>query len=503
MSTLNPVSPASTALAPVSSHRLPDTDVPSDFDVMMRMAEQLASADKFLPDELAGKPGNVLALMLRARALNVPFAVACDELYIQRKGGKISQSARLVRALARRAGHRFYTLESDSNHCVLLVQLAGEKSPRRVEFTMQDAHRMGLTNPEGNNKGGQWDKQPANMLYARCTTRAVTRYCPEVILGMGSDFLNEEMPDDQDGSLREPDDVIAAFREEDRKLVEQVLLAAQDTDHLDDGKEREEILLKLGMQYGQVLNYAAGEDTDLTVRQVLLARLRSAKERGDKQAKGEEVPPAKPFPVPGDAPAKGAPAGEKVPAQGDGATRARKAAGGRTGARARAAEDKAARTTGEGVVGAEVVQDKAPAVKGASREEVFARVLEGGGTWDRRRFGGLYAEMTDHSITGDRAAMLLKELHQAHPDRVSHKPGTRYTVTVNAPVKAKKPAPSGLRPKATTPPPTQEPTPAKATEVMADQARPVADDKILACGCPAEQVLFEGVHVKGCTEAGS
>ena len=130
MSVTEPATPASTALAPVSSHRLPDTDVPTDFDVMMRMAEQLASADKFLPDELAGKPGNVLALMLRARALNVPFAVACDELYIQRKGGKISQSARLVRALARRAGHRFFTLESDNNHCVLLIQLAGEKSPR-------------------------------------------------------------------------------------------------------------------------------------------------------------------------------------------------------------------------------------------------------------------------------------------------------------------------------------------------------------------------------------
>ena len=75
----------------------------------------------------------------------------------------------------------------------------------------------------------------------------MTRYCPEVILGMGSDFLNEEMPEDQDGTFREPDDVIAAYREEDRKLVEQVLLAAQDTDYLDDGEERETILLKLGM----------------------------------------------------------------------------------------------------------------------------------------------------------------------------------------------------------------------------------------------------------------
>lgn len=429
MSISEPAPPASTALAPVSSHRLPDTDVPTDFDVMMRMADQLASADKFLPDELAGKPGNVLALMLRARALNVPFAVACDELYIQRKGGKISQSARLVRALARRAGHRFFTLESDNNHCVLLIQLAGEKTPRRVEFTMQDAHRMGLTNPEGNNKGGQWDKQPANMLYARCTTRAVTRYCPEVILGMGSDFLNEEMPEDQDGSMREPDDVIAAFREEDRRLVEQVLLAAQDTDYLEDGSEREEILLKLGMQYGQVLNYQAGEDTDVTVRQVLLARLRAAVERKEKQARGEEVPPAPPYPTP---------EADQAPAKGDGPARARKAAGGRTGARARAAEDKAQRGTDDGVVDAEVVEGKAPAKKAAAK----------------------------------RAPAKKTAAKKAPAKKAAAAP-------------AKKAAPARLRPKQT--PPTQEPTQVNG-----------GDDKVLACGCPAEHVLFGGDHLKTC-----
>lgn len=497
MSVTEPAPPASTALAPVSSHRLPDTDVPTDFDVMMRMAEQLASADKFLPDELAGKPGNVLALMLRARALNVPFAVACDELYIQRKGGKISQSARLVRALARRAGHRFYTLESDNQHCVLLIQLAGEKSPRRVEFSMQDAHRMGLTNPEGNNKGGQWDKQPANMLYARCTTRAVTRYCPEVILGMGSDFLNEEMPEDQDGTMREPDDVIAAFREEDRKLVEQVLAAAMDTDHLDDGKEREEILLKLGMDHGQVLNYQAGEDSDVTVRQVLLARLRTAKERKEKQARGEEVPPPKPFPNGGSDAPSDAPTGRKGAAKGDGPARARKAAGGATGARARAKEERAARTADESVVDAEVVEDTSP------RQKAFARVLAEGGTWDRRRFVGLYAELADTTITGDRAAMLLKELHTAHPQQVAHVKGTRYTVTVNAEQAA--PARATAVPKVRAKQQaTQEPTQVggKATEAVAAQARAAsADDKVLACGCPAEVVLFEGHHLKGCKEA--
>lgn len=494
MSIDRPAPPASTALAPVSSHGLADTDVPNDFQLMMEMARELATAEHFLPTELQGKAGNVLALMLRARALNIPFAVACDELYIQRRSNKVAQSARLVRALARRAGHKFMTVVSDRQHCVQLILLKGEAEPRRVEFTMQDAHRMGLTDPAGNNKGGQWDKQPENMLFARCTTRAVSRYCPEVMLGMGSDFLYEESPAEDD-LTKGQDDILAAFQEEDKKLVEQVLAAAADTDHLDSGQEREEILLKLGMDYPQVLNYASDESCEFTVRQVLLGKMRDARERKEKQAKGLEVPPPKPFP--------GGASDAPAPGKGDGPARARRAAGGRTGARARAAEEKAQAAAGDEVVDAEVVADKAP----ASREDVFARVLAEGGTWDRKRYAALHQEMTGVEITGDRAAMLLKEIHKAHGERVSHKAGTRYTIVVaEAPApKAKKTAASKLRPKQN--PPTQEPTQVGAVAAMTvkslevEQAPP-ADDKILACGCPAEQVLFEGLHLKGCKEAG-
>lgn len=446
----------------MSSHRIPDTDVPSDFQVMMDMAEQLASADRFLPAELSGNPGNVLALMLRARALNIPFAVACDELYITRRNNKMAQSARLVRALARRAGHRFFTLESDRHHCVLLIQLAGESNPRRVEFTMQDAHRMGLTDPEGNNRGGHWDRQPENMLYARCTTRGVTRYCPEVILGMGSDFLNEEMPAESDGDGKDPDDVVAAYREEDRALITEVLRAAQETDYLDDGVEREEILIKLGMDYGQVLSYAASEDGDMTVRQVLLARLRSAKDRKEAQARGEEVPAPPPYPT--DQPEVADHPRDKAPG-GDGPARVRKAAGGRTGARARAAEE----TGGTGQTGGEGGEP--------DRQQVFSRVLTEGGTWDRKRYVALHAEMTGQQITGERAAVLLKALHQAHPDRVQHKLNTRYTIVVTG---------------------QEVPTPGENQVGVKGSGSP-REGGVLPCGCDPDQVVFSGSHGKGCT----
>ena len=470
MSSLLSAPPASMQGAAVSSYRLPDTDIPSDFQLMLSMAKELASADSFLPSELEGKPGNVLALMLRARALNIPFAVACDELYIQRRSNKIAQSARLVRALARRAGHKFFTLESTKDTCVLLILLSGEKEPRRVEFTIRDAHSMGLTDPNGNNKGGQWDKQPANMLYARCTTRAVTRYCPEVILGMGSDFLNEEMPDGQDGDQIEADDVIAAVREEDRKLVEQVLLAAKDTDYLDDGEERETILLKLGSQYGQVLNYDAGDGTGLTVRQALLGRLREAVDRKRAQQAGEEVPPPPPFPEPTPGGVVDAEVVEETPAKGDGPARARKAAGGHTGARARAREEKAQRTQ----------------TTGADRQQVFDRMLETGGTWDRKLYGILHAEMTGQTITGDRAAAILKSFHEAHPDRVTHKKGTRYTVVVDkAPAAPKAPAKTAASRVRRKP----QATPITAPVQLA-QGKPAPDGRTLACGCNADEVLF-------------
>jgi hypothetical protein len=421
-------------MTPVSSHHLSDTDVPNDFQLMMEMARELAGAEHFLPTELQGKPGNVLALMLRARALNIPFAVACDELYIQRRSNKVAQSARLVRALARRAGHKFMTLQSDRHHCVLLIQLAGEREPRRVEFTMQDAHRMGLTDPAGNNKGGQWDKQPENMLYARATTRAVSRYCPEVMLGMGSDFLYDESPNEDDVP-RDQEDVLAAYREEDQKLVAQVLEAVKDTEYLEDGAERESILMKLGMDYPQVLAYAADETKEFTVRDVLLGKLAAAKSRKEAQARGEAVPPATPFPS--------QQAGEKAPVKGDGPARARKAAGGRTGARARAAEEKA---KAEAVVDAEVVED-APVKKTAARKAPAKKA----------------------------------------PAKT---PAARKAVAK----KTAAPAAARLRAKA----PAAKTAPSPTGEGFNKAGAAPVDEKLMPCGCPADLVMFEDSHLKSC-----
>jgi hypothetical protein len=489
MTTLAPAPPASTLVPAVSSHGLRETDVPNDFDLMMRMAEQLADADRFLPDELAGNPGNVLAIMLRARALDIPFAVACDELYINKRGNKIGQSARLVRALARRAGHRFKTVTADAHQCILLIHLAGESKPHEVMFTMADAHQMGLTNPETNNKGGQWDKQPTNMLYARATTRAVTRHCPEVILGMGNDFLNEEMPDKKDGADIEEDDldfIVEAKQEEHRLLVAQVLQAMVDTDYLEDGAEREEILIKLGRDYPLALNFAAPDDPDdRSVRQVMLDRLRAARIRAEKQAAGEPVDPAPPYPaevVPG--PPAGGQGGAPAAPVGDGPARARKAASGRTGARARAAEEKAA-------------AGKEPAKKTAAKKTA-------------KKATPPQADDTDSGEPDEAAMRALgaRAFPQAAKKAAATAPAKK-AATARRPVARRAPAgpvvaSSAAPARKGTPPPAKAPADSSAPQGRAARpARrtisPAPDDRTMPCGCPADEVLFGEGHRKSCT----
>jgi len=190
--------PTSSTDEPAASTRLPasrtigHTDVPQELSAMMQLAEFLAQADEIVPERFQGKPSNLLAIMLQARALDIPLAIAWGELFVIK--GAVGRSARLAHALARRAGHRLRLAESDNRHAMLLIQLAGETDPHEVHYTINDANRLGLTEPH-RDKHGNWVKQPANMLIARVTTRAIQRHCPEVLLGLnfGSDD-DDDMP---------------------------------------------------------------------------------------------------------------------------------------------------------------------------------------------------------------------------------------------------------------------------------------------------------------------
>lgn len=278
---------ASMAAGQVSSHTLGATDVPLDFNQMLELAEKLAEAGEFLPVKLRKKPHNILALMFHARALNIPLAVAWKELYIAGDGA-VSQSARLVRALARRAGHRIAYVEHDRFHAVALIQIKGEPEPHEVRFTIQEAIAMGLTDGGASGKGGkQYDAQPENMMVARVTTRAVTRYCPEVMLGMpdGHDDIGDE-------PMMPSNDVVSAVRQEHREKVTEILLLAELTFRQDNGAVRLHLLRELFMEArdGLVIDFAADDTGEYSVRNVLVEKMSEANELAKAQAAGKAEP---------------------------------------------------------------------------------------------------------------------------------------------------------------------------------------------------------------------
>lgn len=280
--------PSTTTASPqtvsVSSHGLPTTDVPTDFTQMMQLAEQLATATDFLPEALRGKPGNVLAVMLRARALDIPLAVAWDELYVIK--GSIGQSARLVRGLARRAGHRIAYVEHDRFHAVALIHCAGEATPHEVRFTFQEAVSMGLTEANQYGKGGEnWDRQPENMLIARVTTRAVTWYCPEVMLGLGSAYV-EGAPED----LAPTSDLMDSMRADNQEKVDWALrMTGLIVAKQGNGAQRLELLRSVFLDARDhlVLDCAADADGMRSVRNLLTEHMRDADRLAKAQAAGE------------------------------------------------------------------------------------------------------------------------------------------------------------------------------------------------------------------------
>lgn len=281
---------ASTATGHVSSGTLPPTDVPDDVSEMWKLAEALSKADTGLPKQFRGNPGNLLALMLRARALNIPLAVAWDELYGS-GDGRMRETATLVRALARRAGHRIAYVEADDYHAVALIQCAGETAAHEVSFTIQDAQREGLTDPEYNSRHSYWDQRPKNMLIARVTTRGVNWYCPEVLLGLGG-YLH----DDEDDASEVPADVITTRREERRAKVDETLRAAKELEQQDDGHTRLNGLRMLFLQAreDEVLDHAVDDNTGHSVRHILTEKMRAADELSKTQRAESDSKPEKP-----------------------------------------------------------------------------------------------------------------------------------------------------------------------------------------------------------------
>ena len=120
--------------------------------------------------------GQILALAAITEGKS-PFEIA-DTYHIV--GGRLVMKTRAMLAAYRKIGGRVKWIQSDDKVCNADWTFEGDTT--RVSFTIEEAQKQGLIK-----QGGGWVKVPAEMLRARCTTRAITMLAPEILVG-GDDF---------------------------------------------------------------------------------------------------------------------------------------------------------------------------------------------------------------------------------------------------------------------------------------------------------------------------
>lgn len=166
------------------------TDVPADMETMWRMSEALCKAS-VVPKHLQGNPSNVLAVMMEARALDVPMAVAWRNFYMV--DGNVTVSAALARTLAPRSGWQvlMHDLSNESASCTI-VRPNGERC-ETITYTIADAKTAKLVDKKN------WQTGAKGMLIARASKLAITTHCPGVVNGMpvaadGEDAASQAAP---------------------------------------------------------------------------------------------------------------------------------------------------------------------------------------------------------------------------------------------------------------------------------------------------------------------
>lgn len=144
---------------------------------------------------IAAKSGNyqgmneitLLNLMLSAKDLGVsPMKALNGGFYVV--NGKVCMSTALMADRIRKAGHSVKIPEWTDEKCVMIGIRKDNGDSVKLEFTMQDAQRAGLTNSP------TWKKFPKNMLYNRAMSTLARVLFSDVV---GNAYSEEERFDIQ------------------------------------------------------------------------------------------------------------------------------------------------------------------------------------------------------------------------------------------------------------------------------------------------------------------
>ena len=139
----------------------------------------------FLPKSIRD-PNQLMTIVLMGRELEIAPMAALNNISVI--NGKPCIEAKLMLALVfRRYPDAIYrVLESDCTRASIEIGRAGQE-PSVFSWTIEEAKQANLLGKDN------WSKYPADMLMARCISRAVRQSFPEVILN--APYTPEEMQD--------------------------------------------------------------------------------------------------------------------------------------------------------------------------------------------------------------------------------------------------------------------------------------------------------------------
>lgn len=150
----------------------------------LNYATALAEAG-LLPDAFRRQPANVLVGMELAAALDLAPIVVINELSVI--GGRPSFSAKFMRSLVRRAGHRLRESITDGTARCVIVRA---DDPEFEHVAVWDRAKAEKHSYWGK---GHWAKNPELMLANRALSECVRSACPEVLGGVA--YTPDEVED--------------------------------------------------------------------------------------------------------------------------------------------------------------------------------------------------------------------------------------------------------------------------------------------------------------------
>jgi hypothetical protein len=150
---------------------------PTMLDDQIRLAEVLATATRVIPVDYRDQPGDLLALIYEAQALNIPVMTAVHNLYFE-DDGSYGMSAQLIGALLRRGGADWSTTIEQGKSCTLVFTFADGRTGGEAKYTIGDALRAEIANTTN------WIRYPDDNLYARAVSQGARRFAQDLTGGL-------------------------------------------------------------------------------------------------------------------------------------------------------------------------------------------------------------------------------------------------------------------------------------------------------------------------------